>query len=184
MAGGEEVCAFHLCDYPLPAHLQPYGAGLEGPELPTWSLAKPCRRRGTSSEAAASVPMPCLHPTPPHPTTQPAWASHAPPPVQAHLPGVVETFGLDVISLLIHHLHLGVQVPAQVLGEARFIAQEQKRGEESFGPQPPFLPPCPVPLQYPHSGKELIHPFALRFIAAKSSLRKPFVFLSECHCFL
>lgn len=47
MAGREEVCAFHLCDYPLPAHLQPFGAGLEGPELPTWSLAKPCRRRGT-----------------------------------------------------------------------------------------------------------------------------------------
>lgn len=35
----------------------------------------------------------------------------------AYLPGVVQTLSLDVISLLVHHLHLGVQVPAQVLGD-------------------------------------------------------------------
>lgn len=38
-------------------------------------------------------------------------------PSWAHLPGVVQTLSLDVVSLLVHHLHLGVQVPAQVLGD-------------------------------------------------------------------
>lgn len=45
-------------------------------------------------------------------------------PSQTHLPGVVETFSLDVISLFIHHLHLGVQFPAQVLETV-----DQKRAE-------------------------------------------------------
>lgn len=155
----------------------PMGPDWRDQNFPRGHLPNPAEGGGPSPKFQHQCPCPA-------PTTQPAWASHAPPLLQAHLPGVVETFGLNVISLLIHHLHLGMQVPAQVLGEARFVAQEQKRGEESFGPQPPFLPPCPVALQYLHSGKDLIHPFPLRFMAAKSSLRKPFVFLSECHCFL
>lgn len=61
----------------------------------------------------------------------------------------------------------------------------QKRGQRSHrDPSFPFLPPRPVPLQDLPSGKELIHPFPLRFQAADSSLRKPFVLLSECNCFL
>lgn len=38
-------------------------------------------------------------------------------PSWAYLPGVVQTLSLNVVSLLVHHLHLGVQVPAQVLGD-------------------------------------------------------------------
>lgn len=68
----------------------------------------------------------------------PACASHAPPLLQAHLPGVVETFGLNVISLLIHHRDLGVQVPAQVLGKQGSSGRTEKRAEESSGPQLPF----------------------------------------------
>lgn len=64
------------------------------------------------------------------PIGAPASPTRARPP---HLPGVVEAFGLDIVSLLVHHLHLGVQVPAQVLGEQ---GREGGRGPPSPAPQP------------------------------------------------
>lgn len=181
MAGWEEVCAFHLCDYPLcPSPV--LGAGVERPELPKWPLPRPCRRRGTYLVHGCSIIVPPPAPDIGHrPTTHPA----CPLLLQAHLPGVVEAFGLNVISLLIHHLHLGVQVPAEVLEEERLIKHKQKRGDRSFGdPSLSFLPPCPAPLQDLHSGKDLTIPFSLRFMASDSSVCKPFVFLSEYNCFL
>lgn len=160
----------------------PMGLEWRDQSFPSDPLPNPAEGGGPSPQLQHQCPCPApAH----HRPTHPACASRAPPLLQAHLPGVVETFGLNVISLLIHHLHLGVQVPAQVLGEARFMGQQRKRGERSLlDPSVPFLPPCTAPLQDLHSGKESMHPFPLRFMAANSSLLEPFVFLSECQCVL
>ena len=79
--------------------------------LPAISRAGPSgisrvrRGRGTRSTTASQSP-------PPSPAAPPTPTLPAP-----HLPGVVQALGLDVVSLLVHHLHFGMQVAAQVLGK-------------------------------------------------------------------
>lgn len=79
-----------MCGYPPSAGCSPVG-----PERPAkWPPPRPAEVGGLVHSCGVSAPSP----------------------PRAHLPGVVEAFGFDVVSLLIHHLHLGVQVPTEVLG--------------------------------------------------------------------
>lgn len=142
----------------------------------------PARRKRVLSVAAAALwgRSVLLSGHLPDPQKEGAWptAAASVPPAHplAYLSGVVEAFGLDVVSLLVHHLHLGVQVPAQVLGS---------RSEEEGGPWASSLPlssgpgPEPSPPLWDLSSEgqrtsPSLHPPRL----------SPRVFLSECFCFL
>ena len=81
---------FFSCVAILPAHLQTCGVEVDAESLPP-RLRRP---RRASQVPAQAVPSPTS---------------------RAYLSGVVEAFGFNIIALLIHHLHLGMELSAQVL---------------------------------------------------------------------